>query len=73
VAAEFDDAFLKRSDLMAVCSRVLVGIRPLNWLASGSYPDWFALARSWDGEPSIEQIVSAKETRRGSAKRILPT
>ncbi len=60
VAAEFDDAFLKRPDLMAVCSRVLLALRPLNWLSSGSCPDWFALARSWDTEPSIIQILAAE-------------
>ncbi len=68
VAAEFDDEFLKRPDLMATCSRILVALRPLNWLANGSYPDWFALARSWDCESNIEQVLAGKNATPMSAK-----
>lgn len=50
VAASIDDVLLVRPDIMSVCSRALAEIRPKNWLSSGSYPDWFAILRSWDEE-----------------------
>ena len=58
VAAEFDDLFLKRPDLIAVCSRILLGLRPLDWLADGSYPDWFRIAREWDDEVAAGDMMS---------------
>ena len=70
IAAKFDDVFLKRPDLMAVCSRILLGLRPLDWLADGSYPDWFRIAREWDEEIAADDMMSLFKAQ-GRPKRDL--
>ena len=72
-AAEFDDVLLKRPDLMAVCSRILLGLRPLDWLADGSYPDWFSIARKWDEEVAADDSMSLSKVqgKRGAILRII--
>jgi len=47
---------LSRPDIVAIASRVLIPIRPLDWLPPGSFPDWFAKARECDAELSSFDI-----------------